>query len=85
MCWISRGANGQPGSRERERESSGKRATSDVRGAAQNDRELLASYNPFSDETTFRIEFLPRLGGLNQPRRDRFGGVDPRAQSVFDY
>jgi hypothetical protein len=47
--------------------------------------ELLASYNPFSDETTFRIEFLPRLGGLNQPRRDRFGGVDPRAQSVFNY
>ncbi len=46
---------------------------------------LSAVYNPFSDETTFRIEFLPRLGGLNQPRRDRFGGADQRDRYSFDY
>ncbi|HEX5052496.1 MAG TPA: hypothetical protein VFZ65_12035 [Planctomycetota bacterium] len=35
-----------------------------------------ASYNPFSQETTFRIEFVPRFGGLNSGHRDLFGGGD---------
>ena len=47
--------------------------------------ELTAVYNPFSDETTFRIEFLPRFGGMNQPRRDRFGGAYSGGQYSFDY
>jgi hypothetical protein len=46
---------------------------------------LSANYNPFSDETTFRIEFLPRFGGMNQPRRDRFSGTDVMSQSAFAY
>lgn len=33
-----------------------------------------ANYNPFADETTFRLEFLPRFGGMNRARVDRFGG-----------
>lgn len=33
--------------------------------------ELSASYNPFSDETTFRLEFLPKLGGFGGARRNR--------------
>ncbi len=33
-----------------------------------------ANYNPFSNETTFHIDFLPRFGGLNRGRDDRFGG-----------
>ena len=33
-----------------------------------------ANYNPFADETTFRLEFLPRFGGMNRGHIDRFGG-----------
>lgn len=33
-----------------------------------------ANYDPFSDETTFRLEFLPRFGGMNRGHIDRFGG-----------
>ena len=50
-------------------------------GLRRNDHDwsILAGvvYNPFSDETTFRIEFLPRFGGMNGGRRERFGGMDP--------
>lgn len=35
---------------------------------------MSANYNPFADETTFRLEFLPRFGGMNSGRQDRFGG-----------
>lgn len=31
-------------------------------------------YNPFADETTFRLEFVPRLGSFSSPRSSRFGG-----------
>ncbi len=34
---------------------------------------MSAVYNPYSDETTFRLEFMPRFGGMNRGRRDRFG------------
>lgn len=36
---------------------------------------MSAGYNPFSDETTFRLEFLPRLFGGNRSRRERLGGA----------
>ena len=49
-------------------------------GLRRNDHDwsilLSASYDPYSDETTFRLEFQPRLGGMNSGRRDRFGGAD---------
>lgn len=44
-----------------------------------------AAYNPFFGDTTFRIEFLPRFGGLNAPRRDRWAGADLRSQAGFSY
>ena len=31
-------------------------------------------YDPFTDETSLRIEFQPRIGGLSSRREDRFGG-----------
>ena len=31
-------------------------------------------YNPFADETTFRLEFVPRLGSFSSPRSSRFDG-----------
>lgn len=34
---------------------------------------LSAGYNPYSDETTFRLEFLPRLPGMDRGRLDRLG------------
>lgn len=45
---------------------------------------LSASYNPFSDETTFRIMFLPNFG-FTSTRRDRFGGMDVRDRYTFNY
>jgi hypothetical protein len=36
--------------------------------------ELSAVYDPFADETTLRLDFLPRLGSFNAPRGSRFGG-----------
>jgi LPS transport system D len=46
-------------------------------GVRRNDHdwslELSAIYNPFADETTVRIEFLPRMGGIDRPVRDRLG------------
>ena len=46
-------------------------------GLTRNDHDwsitLSAIYNPFADETTFRIDFLPRLGGINRTQRDRLG------------
>jgi len=44
---------------------------------------MSAVYNPFSDETTFRLEFLPRFGGMNSGRQDRFGGDALRNGSNF--
>ncbi len=34
------------------------------------------SYNPYTEDTTFSIEFVPRFGGLGRGRVDRFGGND---------
>jgi hypothetical protein len=46
-------------------------------GVRRNDHdwsiELSAVYNPFADETTVRVEFLPRMGGIDRPLRDRLG------------
>ncbi|MCU0863660.1 MAG: LPS assembly protein LptD [Planctomycetes bacterium] len=46
-------------------------------GVRRNDHdwslEVSAVYNPFADETTLRIEFLPRMGGGDRPLRDRLG------------
>ncbi len=36
--------------------------------------QATAVYNPFADETTFRLEFVPRLGSFSSPRSSRFGG-----------
>ena len=40
---------------------------------------MSADYNPFSEETTFRLEFLPRFGDMGRRRVDRFGGDALRA------
>ncbi|MCA8964319.1 MAG: LPS assembly protein LptD [Planctomycetes bacterium] len=34
------------------------------------------TYNPFTEDTTFSIEFVPRFGGMGRGRVDRFGGND---------
>lgn len=56
-------------------------------GLVRNDHDwsisMSAVYNPFSDETTFNLEFLPRIGGLNRGRQDRFGGEALRTSSNF--
>jgi len=56
-------------------------------GLRRNDHDwsisMTAIYNPFINETTFRIEFQPRFGGGNR-RGDRFGGADVRDGS-FSY
>lgn len=44
---------------------------------------MSAVYNPFADETTFNLEFLPRFGGLSRGREDRFGGEALRTSSNF--
>jgi len=38
--------------------------------------ETGASYNPFADQVTFTIDFLPQLGSFSSPRNSRFGGDD---------
>jgi len=47
--------------------------------------ELSASYNPFEDQTNFKIEFLPRLGSFSNPRGSRFGGFDGPGQFATSY
>lgn len=46
-------------------------------GLRRNDHDwsiqLSTVYDPYADETTVRLEFVPRLGGFGQLRRDRFG------------
>lgn len=46
-------------------------------GLSRNDHDwsirLTVVYNPFAEDTTFRIDFQPNLGGLNRPQRDRLG------------
>lgn len=46
-------------------------------GLTRNDHDwsikLSVVYNPFAEDTTFRIDFLPRLGGIDRSNRDRFG------------
>lgn len=37
--------------------------------------ELTASYDPFAEEATLRLDFLPRLGSFNSPRGGRFRDV----------
>ncbi|HEB52923.1 MAG TPA: LPS-assembly protein LptD [bacterium] len=44
---------------------------------------LSANYNPFVEEVTFRIEFVPRFGFI-QARQNRFGGQQVTGRS-FDY
>jgi len=47
-------------------------------GLLRNDHDwsiaVSTNYDPFADETTFRLEFLPRFGGMNRGNLDRFGG-----------
>jgi hypothetical protein len=38
--------------------------------------EVSASFDPYANQTTFRIEFLPRLGGFSGPRSSRYHGFD---------
>lgn len=56
-------------------------------GLQRNDHDwsiaMSALYNPFIKETTFRIEFLPRFGGLTSSRGRTLG--DPRNRYSFDY
>ncbi|MFT4843245.1 MAG: hypothetical protein ACJA0V_002699 [Planctomycetota bacterium] len=60
-----------------------------VFGLRRNDHDwsigLTTIYNPFADETTFRIEFEPRLGGKKRRRVDRFGGADIDGSSRYAY
>ncbi len=34
---------------------------------------LSVVYNPFAEDTTFRVDFFPRLGGIDRSNRDRLG------------
>lgn len=47
-------------------------------GLRRNDHDwsiaLTTGYDPFTDETSLRLEFQPRFGGLTSHRGDRFGG-----------
>ena len=60
-----------------------------VGGLRRNDHDwviaLTAVYNPFVDETTFRIEFTPSLGGLTNRRSNRFDGAVANSRYSFDY
>lgn len=60
-----------------------------VGGLRRNDHDwsiaLIAAYNPFSDETTLRIEFTPRFGGRKSRRNDRFDGSVSDTRYSFDY
>lgn len=60
-----------------------------VFGIRRNDHDwsiaLQAAYNPFVNETTFRIDFQPSFGGRKTTTRDRFGGNDVRNRYAFDY
>ncbi|MBL8756579.1 MAG: hypothetical protein JNK15_25010 [Planctomycetes bacterium] len=47
--------------------------------------ELVGVYNPFSDETTVRLDFLPRIGGLGGGRSARFPGFDGPDQFATSY
>jgi hypothetical protein len=47
--------------------------------------ELSATYNPFADETTFRIEFQPRLGSFSPARGSRFQGFVSPDQFATSY
>ena len=46
-------------------------------GVRRNDHDwaiqLSAVFDPYEDQTTVRLEFVPALGGFGQLRRDRFG------------
>ncbi|MFK7739516.1 MAG: hypothetical protein AB8H80_04265 [Planctomycetota bacterium] len=57
-------------------------------GLQRNDHDwsiaLTATFNPFVDETQFRIEFLPRFGFQRQ-RTGRFAGNNVRDRYSFDY
>ena len=60
-----------------------------VFGLRRNDHDwtigFTAVYNPFVDETTFRIEFEPRFGRSKRSRLNRFGGSDMGNSSRFAY
>ena len=60
-----------------------------VFGLRRNDHDwtigFTAVYNPFVDETTFRIEFEPRFGRTKRSRLNRFGGSDMGNSSRFAY
>lgn len=49
-------------------------------GLRRNDHDwsiaLNVGYNPFTEETSFRIEFEPRLGGVSRRHEDHFGGSE---------
>ncbi len=47
--------------------------------------ELVGVYNPFSDETTLRLDFLPRFGGFGGGRSARFGSFDGPEQFATSY
>jgi hypothetical protein len=57
-------------------------------GLRRNDHDwsilLSANYNPYSDETTFQLSFMPRFGGMG-PRRDRFAGADVQGNFATAY
>lgn len=60
-----------------------------VGGLRRNDHDwsisLTAIYNPFINETTFRIDFTPRFGGRKSRRNDRFDGSVSDTRYAFDY
>jgi hypothetical protein len=58
-------------------------------GLRRNDHDwsilLSASYNPYSQETTFQFQFVPRFGGMNRSIRDRFAGGDVQGNFATSY
>jgi len=58
-------------------------------GLRRNDHDwsilLSANYNPYTDETTFQLEFVPRFGGTNRSIRDRFSANDVQGNFATSY
>ncbi len=48
-------------------------------GLRRNDHDwsiaFTTDYDPYTDDTTFRVEFVPRFGGMGRGRGDGFGGM----------
>ena len=42
--------------------------------------DVYVVYNTFTEQTTFQIDFQPKMGGVERPTRDRFGTGNQQGQ-----